>query len=339
MGGNALKTVETKRIQANEYYLLCDELQTKFMALGFHTLIAESYANKEDFGDIDVIINKKTLGHRKFYDLLVSEFEPQEIFVNSHYYSFDYKGVQVDAILVEDENFMSTYYYFSYNDLGNFMGRIAISLGFKYGSFGLVYRHYVNGGNKKLGEILVSKDIDKILKFLGYDPIRYSQGFDNLEDIFEYVIDCKYFNPKYYYYENLNSTNRERNKKRKNYVKFLEYVNNKDFGDRVFISDIDKESMIIAAEDFFNVNLKEQIAGFEYENNIKKEVRNKFSGKHIISLFEGINPSTIPVLTENFKNRLITKYGNSDDPLWYEKLIIKLDFGEILSHFRQANNL
>ena len=96
-----------------------------------------------------------------------------------------------------------------------------IKFNLKYGQNGLFVRIWsgINYSNKN--DILVSKNYPKIFEFLGLDYQRWLEGFDEIEDIFEFVTTSHLFDPKEYQLNRLNKTNRDRNLKRKNlYVVF-----------------------------------------------------------------------------------------------------------------------
>ena len=101
------------------------------------------------------------------------------------------------------------------------MGRIAHKMGVRYGHDGLsvVFRD----GNHQFAERILSKDTDRILTFLDYDAARWRQGFDTLEEIFEFAASTPYFNSAIFAYENRNHTSRVRDRKRAVYRGFLEW--------------------------------------------------------------------------------------------------------------------
>ena len=127
---------------------------------------------------------------------------------------------QIDFIITPDSEIEAAYNYFSYNDLGNLMGRIAHKFDTKYGQDGLRFVYRTEG--KVLGEIKLSTDPVEICKFLGLKDFREAK-LESLLDIFEYVRSSKYFNPFMYDMDELNKINRDRNKKRKTYMSFLDY--------------------------------------------------------------------------------------------------------------------
>jgi hypothetical protein len=70
-------------------------------------------------------------------------------------------------------------------------------------------------------EILLTREYEAALFFLGYDPERFREGFENLEDIFKFVAGSRYFNRDIFLLENRNAQSRIRDRKRPTYTKFL----------------------------------------------------------------------------------------------------------------------
>lgn len=224
MGGNALKNCTTRRFDRNEFMVkqqhILNVLRSRFPTNPVFPITA--YHNKPSFGDLDLIFqNSQGID---WNPVLYELFNPAEIVRNGHVISFECGGLQVDLILTELENMDSSLTYFAFNDLGNLMGRVSSRMGFKYGHKGLEYA--IAEGTHKYSDILVSKDSAKIFEFLGYDFDRYKQGFDELQDVFEFAASSLYFNKDIYLYKNRNHKARVRDEKRKTYRDFLKWVEN-----------------------------------------------------------------------------------------------------------------
>src|SRR5690606_37972742 len=164
MGGLALKNTFTRRYQRDEFEKLSNELLTILRKSFDRVELPLFYSKKESFGDIDIIISidksNPVFGNMRSY--ITDTFIPNEIFHNGNAWSFDYKEIQVDFITCEPEHFDSNYHYLAFNDLGNFIGRIAQRLGLKYGQEGLWYNHFYK--DQKIGRIMISKDYPKIFE-------------------------------------------------------------------------------------------------------------------------------------------------------------------------------
>lgn len=223
MGGKALKNIETRRYERDEYMILSAATADRLRALFPEARVAvvPAYATKPDYGDADILISSDRLPG-DWVDRFLAEFKPDEYVPNGAVKSFNVEQLQVDLITSKEEEFDFALTYFSYNDLGNLMGRIAHKQGFKYGHDG--FHHVFRDGNQSFRTNVVSRDIPKIFAFLGYEHDRFRQGFETLEDVFRYAGSSPYFNKDIYLWENVNHTARRRDAKRKTYNGFLDWL-------------------------------------------------------------------------------------------------------------------
>lgn len=222
MGGNALKNTFTRRYDKDEYFTLSTSVRNLFW--GFYPVsklaIIPAFREKESFGDMDILYttqNDKPLG----VENLAEVFKSNEVVRNTSVISLDHKELQIDLIWMEDEFFNYAYNYYSWNDTGNLVGKLAHQLGLKHGHKGLVLP--LRDGNNNFADVIISLDHDKTLQFLGLDFDKFNSGFDNLTDIFNFISASQYYNPENYKLENLNSIAKIRDRKRETYKKFLEF--------------------------------------------------------------------------------------------------------------------
>lgn len=221
MGGNALAALGARRMYITEYKPKVKEVIDCINSLdrNYRPIEIPHYSDKTDFGDADIIVTNWTLESRLS---LLKKLNCLVYKVNSDVISLLYKGLQVDIIPVPEHEWFSSVTYYSYNDLGNLMGKIFHKFGLKYGHRGLTLP--MRQGTHKFAEILISKDYDKIFDFIGLSYDRFSEGFSDLEEIYEFVIGSKHFNPKMFSLESLNHRSRVRDKKRSTYNGFLKYI-------------------------------------------------------------------------------------------------------------------
>lgn len=276
MGGKALKNTKTRRFPRSEYEPLASFVLESIRSLfpNARASIIRCYRNKEDFGDLDVIVESSKLPN-DYVQTLTDFFKPNECVRNGSCFSLDVKELQVDLILMPTKDYEIAEIYFSYNDLGNLMGRVADKIGFKYGHRGLLYRLY--DGNYEVGEITVSQTPDEIFAFLGFDYARYLKGFDTREEIFEFVLASKYFTPELFLLENRNNKGRNRDGKRPTYAKFLEYIQGKETG-YIFK---EKELYVVEAENFFP-NFKAERETLLKLAEEARALKAKFNGKIVM---------------------------------------------------------
>ena len=287
MGGHALKNTFTRRCDREEYDRLVGELtpifEKKFARVGFPLF----YKSKETFGDIDILV--EVTENDNVYEYIKETFSPNEIFSNGNCYSFDYKEIQVDVITTIGAHYASNLMYLSYNDLGNMIGRLAHPFGLKYGQEGLWYEYYDLSGHN-LGKIPVSKDFRKIYDFLQLDYSRWEQGFDKLEDIFEFVASSIYFDWRQYQMETLNHINRERNLKRKSYMSLLDWIETNGKKQEYEFKPNKNDYVNFIDDNFPEANLPTEIRRLEYEKAKKLYIQSKFNGTKISRKFGLFGP-------------------------------------------------
>ena len=247
--------------------------------------VIESYADKDSFGDLDLLAteNLSSLVHLNTFDTLLARHDQQFFRVHgsvmngsvcSYAVSLNLPAIwaaldsglaadevaaleiaesgwtqpfQVDYIHVDCDSYDFARQYFAFNDLGNYIGRIASGCGFKFGFNGLFKRMYFNecghevqvrnlkSQQQRLAEsalrqdacrrqdVLVTRDFGRAVEFLGFDYPRYLQGFQTLEDIFWYVARSRYFHLDNFRLDNRKSNVRARDLKRSNYNLMLDF--------------------------------------------------------------------------------------------------------------------
>ena len=223
MGGNALKNTPTRRYAADEYHTLTHEVMTRLKrakSRAWRFEVIPAYREKDSFGDMDILYS--TDNDAPFdVDVVRYIFSPNEIVRNSGVISFDYKEFQIDLIHSPSHEEDYALSYFSWNDCGNLIGKLAHQLGLRHGHNGL--HMPIREDNNKFGNIVLTLDHDETLQFLDLDVKKFNSGFNNLEEIFDFVAASRYYNPDLYKLENLNTIARVRDRKRDTYNRFLSF--------------------------------------------------------------------------------------------------------------------
>lgn len=292
MGGNALKT-NTRRMSKTEMENATIEVVKALSELGLKAYSIPYYRDKSSFGDIDLIVerDKEDLGDGIRYrnddliEMAVTRFHSRDCAPNTNILSFEYRqsvldeeGFQVDLIMMPPSIVQTAVNYFSYNDLGNFLGRTAHKMGFKYGHEGLLY--YVRD-KEHLTEVLsVSKNQSDILAFLGYNPSTFFKGFDSLNEVFEYAVSTPFFNKSLFALENLNHKNRTRDRKRANYNAFLTFIECNTVPEYAYPDD--KMEWLERAYSFFP-HFQQQLIESQERHQREKEFKALFNGKLIMT--------------------------------------------------------
>jgi hypothetical protein len=127
MGGNALKSIETRRYEMDEFYALWPILREKVQKhFKTEAELVISYHDKDSFGDMDIIVlnDRNMPTPEEIKRILTEDFGASEIHQNSTIYSFDFNELQIDLIFTPTSNWETSQVFFAYNDLGNLMGKI-----------------------------------------------------------------------------------------------------------------------------------------------------------------------------------------------------------------------
>jgi hypothetical protein len=313
MGGNALKNTETGRLSSSEYFEVAKTVSEiiAFKLPKSRVAVIPAYANKESFGDLDIMVSTDELSEYGGWDfikqLVVSEFNATDMFKNSDVFSFDFRhtadqttpGFQVDIIGTSRKYFDFSLSYMSYNDLGNLIGRVAHSQGFSFGHSGLIY--HIRDGNYKFDTIPLTLDFRTALVFLGFNPDTYYSGFNDLTDIYQYVAESRYFNSSIFLLENRNHRSRVRDQKRSTYTGFLKWCENETDG---FIYPDNKEVWLAKALTEFS-----DFAALHEEAltrlSTARKVKEKFNGGLVME-WTGLAGSDLGMLMIKLKNEFDT---------------------------------
>lgn len=233
MGSGALKnynpirvTQETRQWLSPSLIQILNEIRP-----GFRIGEVPAYRSKQDFGDLDFVVESGWFGGRE---------NPIEVFANRvgptsgpiivRNGGVNSIGVwvgdavaapgvfQVDLISAPTDRYDFTMSYLSWNDVGNLVGRIARRADLKFGHDGLWYT--VRQGTRFFEEVLITLDFWKALDFLGFDPLWWKDGFTEIEEIHEFVRASRYMTAEAFFARN--QRDRYRDEKRPVYGGFVQ---------------------------------------------------------------------------------------------------------------------
>lgn len=299
MGGNLLKTwgLPEKRLSASDYEKLKHDLLVKLAEDTYchypyplNVAVASALRNKESHGDLDILFGSygpdsmEWKGEKDFYKYAEKEWgvKPHR---NSNVISFPVDGFQVDVTFIPYNDFPSAIAYTSWGDLGNLMGRIFHKMGLHYGHLGLQFWIRQGMFDKNIAwsdsdhiyeKCTLSRDTKEIFEIGGFDYERWLLGFDTEEQAFDFVTSSKYFDSSLFELENLNHTNRTRNRKRGMYMRFIEYLKDKTFEGKEKILDKDTYSILYQLRFPY---LAQQVAKYRLFHDMQKVIKAKFNGK------------------------------------------------------------
>lgn len=216
MGGNVFKDGSTRRYLADEYFDVIKRVTPLVAQFSNRFAVIPAYKTKESFGDMDILFVRDKPIDYKYLDQLFNAHNRVER--NSGVWSLVFESIQIDLISTPAEEFDYALNYFSYNDRGNLIGKIAHKFGLKLGHAGLLFP--VRSSDHILGEIVLTRNPIIAESFL---DIVSGKEFDTLEDIFHNVSASTFFNPHIYDFSQMNAVARVRDKKRSTYNAFLKY--------------------------------------------------------------------------------------------------------------------
>jgi len=328
MGGKALNKygVTTERKNTEEFLRIGKEIQNRVETdLPVSTAIVTCYHTKADHGDLDLLIKMDEGISIIWNEFIKTRFNPQAIHNNGGVYSFDYQNFQIDFIPVRENKWETAKVYYSYDPLGNIMGKTFHKFGLSYGWDGLFYK-FRNFNGRLAQNILLSNDARKIFEFGGYDYDRYLQGFETLEDIIKFAINCKYFDTQIFQMDNLKSIDKKRNRKRGSYHVFLQYLKDNDINIS-YPFEKDKDVYLGAVNQRFpEAKLLENLKELQAKDTENKILSQKFNGDIVMSWLPDLKGKQLGHAMSNFKESF-------NDEEEYRIFVLSSSFVTIQEHF------
>lgn len=336
MGGKALNKygIQTERKNTEDFSRIGKEIRRQIVTDFDNTLeteIVTCYHEKPDHGDLDLLLKIDNGFHNQGIDLkeyIKEAFNPQAIHNNGGVYSFDYQNFQIDFIPIKESKWETAKTYYSYDPLGNIMGKTFHKFGLSYGWDGLFYK-FRNFNGRLSQNILLSNDTRRIFEFADYDYDRYLQGFETLEDILKFTIDTKYFDTQIFQMDNLKSIDKKRNRKRGSYHTFLKYLEENNI-DISYGFNKDKDSYLMMIDEAFpEADLMGRLYELKMKDRENKILSQKFNGDIVMSWLPDLKGKELGHAMGNFKESL------GDE---YRKFILNADYDGIKREFMNTYN-
>lgn len=300
MGGNLYKL---GRISKVEYLKIETEIR-KYLdeKLDNAYKIPRFYGNKLDFGDLDIIVNIDLLENdwSEIRQEIVEDLNIQQYQSNGRGFSTVYKNFQVDYFPVSDKFFDSTYNYLSFNDLGNLIGKISRRFNLKYGEQGLAYVYRHESGNYKK-DLIITTDFQEISYFLKLNYHQWLKGFENLDSMYQWIIDSPYFSVTPYL--EITTTLKNRLKNRPTIQKFIEYLEKNKITKKYNYLENRAEYIPLIHRSFPEAKIRDRIEQEKIPEAINVQIKTKFNGQLIIKLIPGISGKELGDFILEFKNK------------------------------------
>ena len=349
MGGNALKTISTSRLNLDNYNLIKNNI---FNDLSPYLIIdfAHQVPNKIDFGDLDVLY--KLSDNLDFRKLIIDKYNPNEIVCNGQLisisYPFNNEYYQID--FVKCSNLKMSKFFYSYGDLGGVIGTITKKYGISYGE-GLycnidkdTIRNYTSNDivNYTISKIFLTDEPSEICKYLDLDYEKWISGFETKESIFEWVISSSWFQQNIFLNLNLNCSEKKKNNIRPFYKDFIEYIFDENKSNK--LNNFNKNNQIkkynrqLEALKYFNkIHLLDELIN---ENTIKNERKRKFNGYKFMKY--GYIKEDIGIFIIEFKKYINKKFDKVNNMeffnIWLDdndELIINKEIDNFIIEFEK----
>lgn len=222
MGGRVFKEKfnggESLRMDLETYQSVLSDITPLFPKTGKcpQGLVPETFADKTNFGDVDIILSKKYYDSKKIIKILKSKFGDNiTIKVNGPIVHFLYKDkYQIDFILSNEPVF--TWYYLSYS-VGMILGIIYRHLGFSLTMEGVKTRH---------SDVVVTTDWAKAMRFIGFYWFE-DFNFDNKpteQETFSQIWDIQFVSKELFEESLASYKHRKREADSKTFKRFFEYI-------------------------------------------------------------------------------------------------------------------
>lgn len=248
--------------------------------LGGDYRIPRFYGDKPDFGDMDILIAARP-DWEALRGEIVRALGVTETKNAGHVYSMSYRGLQVDLFLVQPRYLDSTASFMSFNDLGNFMGRICRRFDLKYGDRGLSYVFRREGGSYK-AELELTQDMARICAFLGLDHDAWEAGFPSLPALFDWVIASPWFSVAPYLDEAAGAMG-PRRQERSTVARFVEYLRERGVDRRPALGDRRAQLPAVAAA-FPEIDIEGWLAAEREKEARAARIAERFSGRRVMAL-------------------------------------------------------
>lgn len=313
MGGNLL--TKGKRISRDKYLIIEKDIRNYLnTSIGQNNfIIPRYYKTKEDFGDMDILIDRNIIHNKiingiSFKNKIENELELGICKFYNNILTCLYKNFQVDFFPTDKTNLQMLGNYMDYN-IGNFIGKIARRFNLKYGMNGLTYV-YRGDDNQYKREKFITNDIKKIFELFDLDYLTWKNGFNSNIDSYEWLIKSKYFST--YTYLNPKQGTKKRAKDRPEFNNFIQWLKDNNV-DKSFQFTSDEGKYELIKYYFPNINIMEFINESDKKYKQFKLIRSKFNGNIIIDLLPNLKGKMLGVFIGKYKDYINELYGNFDN--------------------------
>ena len=235
MGGNAFTSgpnpVSTPRMPPEVYFMLRDHYNHILRTLYKRVATPIEAPNKTSYGDVDILVSEPLIdlpGTETLARLLKAERTFKNHGSPTTSFAVQYPNdpgsyVQIDIHVCTAETFEWQLFHQSHGDLWNLLGTAIRPAGLTANDKGLHLRiEGIESLDRKKSMILLTRDPDAVVRFLGLDSEASRQSFGSIEQMYAFVRACRFFNPGRYMRDGLKANDRKRMAQREIYRRFVE---------------------------------------------------------------------------------------------------------------------
>lgn len=289
MGGNLFDN--NRRMDSKEDFNDVLTKQTLLFKEITNLISPRLLGDKQSFGDIDLVYDNqytqaikdvlKQIGYPTHQNGTIISYQTPDL-------------VQIDLISIPQDKIDFAVNYFSFGDHGNILGRLLKQLYLKHTFLGLKYEFKRDNGSYQR-DFLLTDNYDDVLELLGLDKQQFHVGFDTQFDIFEWIYQSPFMDSKRFEFDNLNHKNRMRDRKRKFYNSWLDFLADKPKAPSETFLQKERDNLTHKFP-----MLSDNLANVEYEYNKTKAIKQKFNGE-IVSSITGLKGVELGKFMKAFK--------------------------------------
>lgn len=266
--------------------------------------IPRSYGAKADFGDMDILVaSRPEWGELR--QTFAAELGVTRVKAVGHVYSMLYRGLQTDFFAVPAGYLDVQYDFMSFNDVGNFIGRICRRFELTWGERGLSYVYRRSGGNYR-ADLELTRDFARVCGFLGLDHGRWQAGFEELESVFDWVIESSYFSVAPYL--DARGDLARRNQVRTSVQRFVDYLRERGVDKRFAFAER-AAYLDHVIRSFPEADLARRIEEERAAEARADTVASKFSGRRVMALVPDLTGEPLGL----FIRELRASFSDFDD--------------------------
>lgn len=199
----------SSRRMVNEYSYLCSAILSAINIKNVY--IPRHIESKSSFGDIDIYIKEGYIKFEEVVEILrkSKSFDIKEVFTGTNQIVIHSNEFDIDVQV--DINFIKNWSFRHWHDFGVMSALIGqvIPYEMKFASNGLFLRKTEN-----MIEYPIRLDFEEALSFLGFNEVVFRNGFKTEQDLFDWIVNSKYFNKADLIINPRNSGKRKRDKSR-----------------------------------------------------------------------------------------------------------------------------